>query len=123
LHTFRERATTELDMQLQTLAHVLPELQTMDCIVTFSDGDSYQIADLDIRGYYEDDFEIYVAFATCLRPSAAMHEAVTSGHLKTQRVSWTSSKPSVPVGKTYLIQEIQFIFDRTENYDVYSQRA
>ena len=52
-----------------------------------------------------------------------MEEAMESGYLKTQRVSWTSQKPFVPVGKTYLIQDIHSIFDQTENYDVYSKSA
>ena len=110
-------------MQLEALAHLLPKFQTSDCVVTFSDGDSYEIADLDIQGYFEDDFEIRVAFDKCLRSSAAMQEAMESGYLQTQRVSWTSRKPFIPVAKTYLIQDIQSIFDRTENYDVYSKNA
>ncbi len=110
-------------MQLDALANLLPKLQTGDCIVTFSDGDSYKIDDLDIHGYFEDAFEIYVPFERCLRSSAAMKEALESGYLQTQRVSWTSQKPFIPVGKTYLIQDIQSIFDQTENYDVYSTNA
>jgi hypothetical protein len=115
--------TKEFAKQLQTLAHLLPSLQATDCVVTFVDGDSYKIADLDIQGYYEDDFEICASFADCLRSPVAMHEALASGRLQTQRVSWTSGKASAPIGKTYLIQEIQSIFDRTENYDVYTKIA
>jgi hypothetical protein len=110
-------------MQIEALVHLLPKFQTCDCIVTFSDGDSYKIADLDIQGYFENDFEIRVEFDRCLRSSVAMQEALESGYLRTERVGWTSQKPFVPVAKTYLIQDIQSIFDQTENYDVFSKNA
>jgi hypothetical protein len=106
---------------IETLALLLPRWQTSDYVVTFTDGDDYEIKDLDVQGLHDGDFEIGVEFARCLGDSVARREALEAGHLKTQRVSWTSEQPSAPVGKTYLIQEIQSIFDRTENYEVYTK--
>lgn len=111
------------NMQLHTLAVLLPQLQNDDCVVTFSDGDSYAIKDLDILGYYEDRFEICVQFGKCLRSSSALQQALAQGYLKTERVSWTSVKPQTPVKKTYLLQEIESIFDRDKNYCVYERRS
>jgi hypothetical protein len=110
-------------MKLDTLAITLPKLQAHDCVVTFVDGDSYEIRHLDIQGWHEDEFEISVAFRDCLNTSATMKKAWEDGHLKTPRVSWTSEKPMTPVGKTYLIQEVQSIFDRAENYAVYERNS
>ena len=108
-------------MQPHTLAVLLPQLQSDDCVVTFSDGDSYAIKDLDIQGYYEDRFEIRVEFDKCLRSSGAMQQALAAGYLKTEGVSWTSVKPHAPVAKTYVVQEIETIFDRDKNYCVYER--
>jgi hypothetical protein len=108
-------------MEPQTLAVLLPKWQGEDCVVTFADGDLYEIKDLDIQGYYEDRFEICVRFDKCLRPSVVQREAVANGYLKTEGVSWTSVKPHTPLGKRYLIEEIESVFDRTKNYCVYER--
>lgn len=108
-------------MEPQTLAVLLPKWQGEDCVVTFADGDAYEIKDLDILGYYEDRFEICARFDKCLRPSDALRQALASGYLKTQGVSWTSAKPHNPVGKTYSIEEIVSVFDRSKNYCIYQR--
>ena len=110
-------------MQPHTLASLLPEIQSDDCIVTFTDGDTYAIRDLDIQGYYEDRFEIRVEFAKCLQTSSALAQALADGYLKTAGVSWTSVKPHTPVAKTYVIQEIESVFDRNKNYCVYERTS
>ncbi len=108
-------------MEPQTLAVLLPKWQSEDCVVTFADGDLYEIKDLEILGRYEDRFEICVRFDKCLQPSVALRQALESGYLKRERVSWTSVKPHSPVGKTYLIEEIDSVFDRAKNYCVYER--
>jgi hypothetical protein len=67
-------------MHLQTLATLLPKIRTNDCVVRFTDGDSYLIGSLDILGYIEDDgtFEIVVEFQDCLGESATKTKASAS---------------------------------------------
>jgi hypothetical protein len=108
-------------MHSNTLALMLPKFQDDDCIVTFLDGDAYEIRDLDIQGFFEDRFEICAEFAKCLRPSGALTQAVAEGYLKTVGVGWTSAKPRTPVSKTYLIEEIESVFDRNKNYCAYER--
>jgi hypothetical protein len=76
---------------------------------------------LDLQGEFEGDYEIYVTFDKCLRGSAALREALAAGYLGTERVGWTSTLPHVPIGKTYLIEEIATVFNRGDNYCVYEK--
>ena len=110
-------------MKPHTLAFLLPKIQSDDCVVTFTDGDSYRIRDLDIQGYYEDRFEICVEFVKCLRTSSGLSQALAEGYLKTEGVGWTSVMPHTPVAKTYGIQDIESVFDRTKNYWVYERTS
>ena len=110
-------------MRSHTLAVLLPKIQADDYVVTFTDGDAYEIRDLDIHGYYEDRFEICVEFAKCLQTSRALTQALAEGYLKTEGVSWTSVKPHAPVAKTYVIQKIESVFDRNKNYCVYERSS
>jgi hypothetical protein len=110
-------------MRLETLIELFPKLRMRDCAVTFDDGDSYAIRDLDFQGFYDDRYEIVAPFEKCLTASKAREEALRQGHLRPERTSWTSTAPHTPLARTYYADEIACVFDREDEYAVFEKEA
>ena len=95
-------------------------------VVTFDDGDKYQLSNIDLcfsstfDGSRENE-PLLVKFENCLNEPSKKLKAYQNGRLRTAGVIWTSIEPVAPVGMVYEIENVVAIWDDTKSYFLFDR--
>ena len=93
-------------------------------IITFTDGDSYRLRDIDFcysvdRDGQRENEPLRVDFENCIDDSRRYRLAVRDGPENSTHVWWMSTGDREPVGVDYAPADVSTVFDDERQYFVY----